>query len=414
MPKHRTFLLISQFILLAMLSCVSKEENVIPTYTIEKKNFEDAIDVEGYTDPLDFTTVACPEFIDGKIEYIIEDGAQVEEGDLLCIIDAPELSAYHDQMLTQLEAAHNGLAQMKTNQQLEKAMLEAEVAQIEADKQLAQMDSLELQFLTPSKKKVRELQLRQAEIRRGKVDKRMKTLEVVQRTDLMSAEMQVQNFTRMVERFEGYVKSLRITSPKKGLAIVATTRWTGKKLLVGDNVWERIPIVTIPNLENMKVKMSISEQIFKAINVGDTIRYTFDAMPGNIGWGKLTVKTPAPEEVGENRKVKFFNVEGSLDSVSVMPDPGFTAGCHIILKQVKDTIVVPQIAVFDQDSIKVAYVKKKNDYEMRQVLMGLSSKNEVIISAGLNAKDEVALLRPDKSNIKSTILLPDSLTKKKP
>ena len=103
----------------------------------------------------------------------------------------------------------------------------------------------------------------------------------------------------------------------------------------------------------------------------------------------------------ENSKVKVFEIEASVDSFAEIPDPGFSAECRIILKRVKDTIVVPQIAVFDQDSTKVVYVKLKKGYEMREVKTGLSSTKEVIIEKGLKINEYITLTVPPKKEIKT-------------
>lgn len=86
-----------------------------------------------------------------------------------------------------------------------------------------------------------------------------------------------------------------------------------------------------------------------------------------------------------------------------------SARCQIHLEQVKDTIIVPHIAVFDEDSIKVVYVKKNKFYEMRQVVITHSSLQTAVVSAGLAAQEQIALLRPPRSHIKSKKFLPDSI-----
>jgi hypothetical protein len=56
----------------------------------------------------------------------------------------------------------------------------------------------------------------------------------------------------------------------------------------------------------MKVMISASEGNYKRINVSDFVEYSFDAMPENKAWGKITKKAPVGQPVSENSKVKFF------------------------------------------------------------------------------------------------------------
>lgn len=129
-------------------------------------------------------------------------------------------------------------------------------------------------------------------------------------------------------------------------------------------------------------------------------------MPGNQAQGKIIMKSPVGQQYKEGSKVKFFDIEASIDSVDIMPEPGLTANCRIILKQVKDTITIPQIAIFEEDSMKMVYVKKKNGFEARQIKTGLTSSKEAIISEGLFAKEQIGLAKPNPSSIKSKVLLP--------
>jgi len=135
-------------------------------------------------------------------------------------------------------------------------------------------------------------------------------------------------------------------------------------------------------------------------------------MPGNTGTGKILKKAPVGQPYKQNGKVKFFEIEASIDSVQTMPEPGFTANCRIILKQSKNILSVPQIAIFEEDSMKVVFVQRKKGYERRQVLTGLSSPRESVITAGLSEGEIITLSKPKPSLIKENIALPDSLTKK--
>jgi len=60
----------------------------------------------------------------------------------------------------------------------------------------------------------------------------------------------------------------------------------------------------------------------------------------------------------------------------------------------------------------VVFVQRKKGYERRQVLTGLSSPKESVITAGLTDGEIITLSKPKPSLVKERIALPDSLTKK--
>jgi len=110
--------------------------------------------------------------------------------------------------------------------------------------------------------------------------------------------------------------------------------------------------------------------------------------------------------------VKFFEIEASIDSVLTMPEPGFTANCRIIMQQSNNVLAIPQIAIFEEDSIKVVFVQRKKGFERRQVMTGLSSQRESVVTAGLVEGEIIALSKPKPALVKEQIALPDSIFKK--
>jgi multidrug efflux pump subunit AcrA (membrane-fusion protein) len=148
-------------------------------------------------------------------------------------------------------------------------------------------------------------------------------------------------------------------------------------------------------MEQMKVKIMAPEGQFKRLKIGDKVEFSFDAQPDNQAWGTITKKAPIGQPIKRRSKVKVFEVEASVDSSRHIPTPGMSAQCRIILYQLSDTLVVPQIALFERDSAKVVYVETGKGYEVREVVPGLSSPSEVVIMKGLKAGDRISLLLPD-------------------
>lgn len=396
MSRIHTILCICTFFLL--FSCRGHETNSDAVYTVSYSDFLDIILVDGVVEPVHSTTVTCPREADAIIVYLVEDGVFVEEGDLLCVLEDQSLQNRYDEVSVNLENAKADLNKTRADLAMQYALLEAQVKSNEAETLIANLDSLQLLYATPTQRRIKELELEKTAIEKAKYDKKLTALDIIQQSEIRKRELQIQRMQNQVKSAEESLEKLEVRASKKGLATRPTSWVTGKKLQVGDNVWNNMPLVVIPEMEEMKVKIMAPERDFKLINQGDSVVYTFDAMPGNTAYGKILRKTPVGQQVN-NSKVKFFEIEASIDSFDVKPELGFTANCHVILKEVKDTIIVPQIAVFDIDSMKVVYVKQRKGYEMREVETGLSSQKETVISQGLKAGELIALIKPNASLI---------------
>lgn len=419
MSSTRYLILIPLIVLFC--SCGNTESRTIPTYAVVKGDFKNIITVDGYAEPINTTGLVCPPRIDGAVKFIVPEGTLVEKGDVVCEIEMLQLGINYENSLTKLETAKAEFNKLKANQEIEYSTLMADLHNTEAEEFVATMDSLQLMYASPSERKIRELQMEQKALARGKQERRLDVLKIVQQYELRRQEIDIKQIEEEVARAKEMLDNLTIKAPHRGVVIVGM-HYSGRKLMEGDEIWMGMPVASIPGTDEVKILAMVSEQDQKLISQGDSVCYSFDAMPETKAWGKVSRKSPVGKNVQiqtdqrsfKRLNVKEYEIEASIDSVDTfMPDPGYTARCSIVIKEVKDTLFVPQISVFDQDSIKVAYVKLKKGFEMRQVLTGINSSREVIINAGLNEGDEVALSRPTVSMIKKTVLLPDSIANPK-
>ena len=396
-------------ILLLLVACSSQHQD-ISTYTITRRNFENIIVIDGYAEPMQSTSVICPRAgSGGTIAFLVEEGTWVEEGDIVCTIENQNMQTRYDQLLTELENAQANIAKTKANLELQFTMLEADAKNNEAETQIAHLDSTRLQYYSPNQRLIREKELEIVAITRRKIEAKLVSMPIIQQSEIRKIELQVLRLSNNVASVKKELDDLVLRSSKKGLAIRGINPMTNNKLAVGDPVWNGMPIVTIPEMNKMKMKIFASERDYRYINVGDSVNYSFDALEDNIAWGKIVNKMPVGVQIKEGSQVKHFEIDASVDSTLVMPDPGFTATCHIMLKQVKDTLTIPQIAIFDQDSMKVVYVENKKGYEMRQIQLGEASPKEAVVASGLLLNERVALSKPKDSQVKSRVILSDSI-----
>ena len=395
------------FLVFLTFSC--KQDAKIATFTVSYGNFSNYMMIEGFVEPVNSVSIVLPP-CDGAIQFLVEDGVYVEEGDVVCIIEYQTLQGYYDQMAMSLETAEVGLIKTQADLNMQLAILEAQVRTNDADTRIAQLDSQQIAFMSPYQRRIKELELEKASTEKARYEKKFEALKVIQQSEIKRLELEISRFKLNLARYKEQLDALTLKAPQSGLFLRGINPLTGTKLNVGDPVWARFTVATMPQFDQMKVMIMASEADFKSINVNDSVYYTFDAMPGNTGKGKILKKAPVGQPYKRGSTVKFFEIEASIDSVQTMPEPGFTANCRVVLKQENNVISVPQIAIFDEDSMKVVFVQRKRGYERRQVLTGISSTKESVVTAGLEEGDVITLGKPKLSLVKELIALPDSLT----
>ncbi|MCX6307253.1 MAG: efflux RND transporter periplasmic adaptor subunit, partial [Bacteroidia bacterium] len=263
-------------------------------------------------------------------------------------------------------------------------------------------------YASPVQRRIKELELQKAAIVKNKLMKKLKALDIINWSQIRRMELQIQNKENRKKSIMDNIEQLTIKATQSGMVVRAISWQTGKKIQEGETVWPNMPLIYIPDMSEMKVKISASEANYKRLSLNDRVEYSFDAMPGNVASGIILSKAPIGQSITKNSKVKFFEVEASMETSNSLPTPGMSVTCNIILQRVKDTIVVPQIAIFEEDSMKIVYVKQENGFEKRQVKIGPSSPKLAVIVKGLIGKERLSMIKPSSASVQMTTLLPDS------
>lgn len=382
---------------LTLAACSPNGSGTSATYEIKRCDYEDILIIEGYTESVNSVNINCPPDVDGTIISIVETGTYVKQGEVVCVIEDVNIADNYERLMLDLESAYAELEKLKASQQLETALLEAQVKNNDAEALLADFDSLQMLYMSPAERRTKELQLERAAIERARLMKKVDASKVMQEIDVMRIEKNIERIKRNIDDEQKKLESLSIRAPRDGIAIRAKRwPWSSATWTIGDNVWNGRTIITLPDFDEMKVIFHAKETEYKRLQIGDSIMYTFDAMPQNRAWGHITKMASIGQTRTEGSQVKTFEIEATIDSLLSPVEPGLSARCHIYLRHIPDTIVVPTISIFDKDSLKVVYVQKGRKHEERIVTLGLSSPKTTIVSEGLKEGETISLIKPQK------------------
>jgi membrane fusion protein (multidrug efflux system) len=159
--------------------------------------------------------------------------------------------------------------------------------------------------------------------------------------------------------------------------------------------------MSMPDLTEMQVKMEVQEVDYKRIEKGQKVNMIVDAANGLITTGSIKVKSMAAKThyISEEAQFQYYEIIASVDSCHLQMPPGLSARCTIMINRVKDTIVVPSLAIFEKDSLKMVYVAHGNKFRQVPVETGLSNSSQTIISKGLSGNETIALVEPSQNFI---------------
>lgn len=167
-----------------------------------------------------------------------------------------------------------------------------------------------------------------------------------------------------------------------------------RKPQVGDQVWANQPLLILPDISRMVVETRVRETDIHKVERNQNVTVRVQAYPDLKLTGKVTLVGTLAQEEKERRGVKFFGVTIQVNESEPRLRPGMTAAVEIQVERRPHSLRVPLEAVFDRDGRHVCYVATRRGLKAREVVLGPSNRDFVVVEKGLQKGDRVALRDP--------------------
>jgi RND family efflux transporter MFP subunit len=220
-----------------------------------------------------------------------------------------------------------------------------------------------------------------------------------------------------LDRVEGELAKSKVAAPAAGIVILEQDGegrgMQSRDLQPGDRVWEGRPVATIADLSEMQIEIQLDPDQARRVKRKQKVIITVDAITGKTFEGEVAeISQTATENTlpgtgmpsGERTfpaKIAVKNLKGTVLL------PGMTAQVRIITKTIKDTVSVPKECVFDQNDVKVVYVKKGDAFSAVEVETGDQSDGMIIITRGLKGRETLSLRAVKEGNSSGSATTPE-------
>lgn len=390
---------------LVVSACGSRGDSQSFSTKVERGDFQEWLSLEGSVEAVNATSINCPRVFDAVVLYIAEDGSFIQAGDTVCILESNRLKEQYERSLTNLEIFEAEYNKGVADLDLSMTLLEAQVRNNEAQTQISNLDSLQLEYSSPSQRKITELQLKRSRIEKRKLESKLKYLRIINQTELRKMQIYINQMKSQVSSLEKELQSLVMLAPKAGLVLLGESPSTDGRLQVGEEIYPNALIASIPEMDQMQVRIQAKEAEVKRLELGQRVDFTFDGMPDSRAQGLIRMIAPVGTPMRGNQSIKLYDVVASIDTASTLPKPGLSATAQVYLQLEPDTVFVPQLAIFIEDSSRFVYVREGNGYVRQEVQLGLQSSKQAIISGGLKGSETISLIKPKNAAVKETRFL---------
>jgi RND family efflux transporter MFP subunit len=154
---------------------------------------------------------------------------------------------------------------------------------------------------------------------------------------------------------------------------------------VGDYVTRGTRVATIVRIDPMRVELTVPEQAVSLVSVGQSVKLSVDAYPGEMFDAQVKFVSPALR--ADQRAL-------TVEAIAANPDgrlkPGLFATASIRRPQSEPALLVPAAAVETVSGTSRVYVVRGDTIEERIVTLGDRIENEIEIASGIAAGDVVA------------------------
>jgi hypothetical protein len=255
--------------------------------------------------------------------------------------------------------------------------------------------------------KLLKLEIRKALIEKQKTEKKLAARRLIGQTEIRQMNARIIGEKTRAQTMADQVKSLTIIAQRDGIVMrtespvftIMGPQGTGKMggpIREGSVLFMNTPVLQFPDLGKMQVSAEVLETDLKMIEKGQKVLIHIDAAKKLETTGKINRKSLMGRTAQRysDSKVKFYEIIIDIDSCHSKMKPGLSADCEITLREARDTLFVPTLAVFERDSCRVVYVMDKNKFIPVKVETGISGSSHTVITAGLKGDEIIALSQP--------------------
>ena len=330
---------------------------------------------------------------DIKIQDLVPEGTIVKVGDYIGRLDPTGVNEQIIDARLNLDAAQSKFTQQKLDTTLTLKQERNAIKDLVFNMEETRLELKQSIYEPPAVIKKLEINLDKLERDLNEKKENYSIKKSQANAKMIEVGTEVSKIKKELDDLHKLLESFTIYSDSNGM-ITYDRNWDGSKKNVGSSISPWDPsIASLPDLTKMESKTYANEVDIRKIKKGLPVKVGFDAFPDVEMEGIVTDVA----NVGETKRgsdIKVFQVTVKLNGSNDNIRPGMTTSNRILTFDKKNVLSVPLEAIFSKDSITYVYKKSGFSIEKKQVKIGASNNDSVIIVEGLSANDVVYLNKP--------------------
>ncbi|MEJ5166819.1 MAG: efflux RND transporter periplasmic adaptor subunit [Thermoanaerobaculia bacterium] len=399
--KRNIIILAGIFLFLLIIYLIFPKGSEGLTIELKKEKFESIVEATGEIfASKSVSACAPPSRVRLQVIWLIKEGEQVKEGDVLVKFDPGELLKELNERESELKSLNAELRQREENLKAMELDYEMQMNSARLDYELAKVQVVEDEGLVPKKNlEEAKLRLKAAEERYNKTKEKLESAKREAQANIEIVKVRIKNAKNNYDFAKDSLDKMTVKAPSSGL-VVLNEIWTGgeeRKVQVGDSVWPGFCLISLPDFSTLRAKVWVSEIDAGKIQKGQKAFVSVDAFPGL----KIDSEVESISQVGSKRNwdstKKEFEVVLALSKIDERLRPGMTSHGEIVVEEIKDVLKVPVESVKEEEGKNFVFLKTRFGSKKVEVKLGKRNSTHIIVESGLKEGDKVFLIPPEES-----------------
>jgi len=373
----------------------SSAKPVAETAAVERRDFSSTVLATGAVRPQVGAEVRVGARISGRVASLRANiGDRVTRGQVIAELEKADLEAVVAQRKAELELAEAKLAAVERLMPTEIQKAQHDISRWQASCQLhQQVTDRETQLLSSdatSAQAVEEarerLSVAKAEL--ASAEKAHELLQARYEEDRKQASAEIARAQSALANAKVQLSYATITAPIDGVIASVSTQ-EGETVAAG---MQAPTFVTIIDLDRLQVDAYVDEVDIGKVHPGQKVLFTVDTFPGREFKGRVTAIYP--KAVIQDNVVNYDVVVEILDEDGAILRPEMTASVTVLLEQKTGVLAIPARAVKRQQGKNVVYLARDGRAETREITVGWKDGQWIEVLGGLEEGQTVLLETP--------------------
>jgi len=172
----------------------------------------------------------------------------------------------------------------------------------------------------------------------------------------------------------------------------------------GASVAPSSPLFQIIDMDWVEAVVNIPEKVIKKVKKGLKAKITVISYPDKVFWGRISRLSPVVDTASRTREARVL-----IRNKNHLLKPGMFGQVNIIIRELKDAVVIPLSAIIDRDGKHIVYIVEDGVAHEKNFVIDIDEGEKVSIKTGIKPGDEVIVVgqynikEGDKVNITEEI-----------